>query len=255
MRSNLLDMMDGVGQVTLNHLKSFSFIVRGRIKVTHVIEQASQIGFDSLGIVFLINFISGAVLALNAVDKFAMTGATHYVGALVALATVREMGPMFTAFAMSARSGTAMSAEIGNMSVSNQIDALKILHISPWRYLMAPRVLACMLVLPCMTILGDVFGILGGMVTARYVAFLNERMFLDSIWLILKPYDLFVSLLKAVIFSLLIGGIAVTAGLNAKGGARFVGLATTHATVWSAISIIIADFFLTWIFFGTRLSV
>jgi phospholipid/cholesterol/gamma-HCH transport system permease protein len=161
------------------------------------------------------------------------------------------MAPIFTAMAVGARSGTAMAAEIANMAVTQQLDALHIMRINPIRYLLAPRLLACILCMPLITMLSEAVGIVGGMLTAWWSARIHFHMFLDSVWLNLEPYDIEVSLLKAVIFGVLLAGITVTVGLNTRGGARHVGLAATYATVWSTITIIIADFFLTWMFFGT----
>jgi len=247
-------MLLGVGQVSQNLLKSARFVAQWRVNPRHVLVQMGQIGADSLPVALLISVISGCVLSLHAAEKFAMTGANAYVGALVALATVREMGPIFTAMAVGARAGTAMTAEMANMAVTNQLDALTMMRVDPIRYLMVPRVLACILVLPMVTLLSEVVGIMGGMITAWWTTRIHFHMYLDSVWLNLKPYDVEVSLIKSVVFALILGGITVTTGLNAKGGARNVGLATTHATVWTAITIIIADFFLTWIFFGTSFT-
>lgn len=244
-------MLEGVGQVSLNLGHTARFIWDRRVNVRHVFQQAAIIGADSLPIAMIISIISGCVLALHAAEKFAMTGANSYVGALVALAIVREMGPIFTAMAIGARAGTAISAEIANMAVTSQLDALKVMHVSPIRYLMVPRVIACVLCMPLVTILAEAVGILGGMVTSRATAMIHYSMYLDSVWLALEWYDIEVSLIKAMVFGLILAGIAVTTGMNARGGAKSVGLATTHATVWTAITVIIADFFLTWIFFGT----
>lgn len=248
------DILEGVGQVSINLSRSFGFIAEKRIKIVHVLQQMASIGYDSIPIVIIISLISGCVLALHAADKFAMTGANAYVGALVALAMVREMAPIFTALAVGARAGTAISTEIANMAVTNQLDALRVMRVSPIRYLMVPRVIACVLCLPLLTILSETVGILGGMFTARFSALIHYSIYLDSVWLNLDWYDIQISLSKAAIFGLILAGITVTTGINTRGGARSVGLAATHATVWTAITVIIADFFLTWIFFGTSFT-
>lgn len=245
------DMLEGIGQVSLNLTRTFRFVEEGRVKISQVLVQTALIGVDSIPVALIISIIAGSVLALHAADKFAMTGANAYVGALVALAMVREMGPIFTALAVGARAGTAISAEIANMSVTSQLDAMRVMHVSPIRYLMVPRVLACMISLPLITILSEAIGIIGGMYVAQNVARIHYSMYLDSVWLSLEWNDIEVSLIKALVFGVLISAISVAIGLNAKGGARNVGLATTQATVWTAITVIIADFFLTWMFFGT----
>ncbi len=248
------DMLEGVGQVSFNIGQALRYIGKYRIDVKQVFHQIGVIGFDSLPVAMIISVISGSVLALHAAEKFAMTGANAYVGALVALATVREMGPIFTAMAVGARAGTAISAEIANMAVTNQLDAMKIMHVSPIRYLMVPRLIACVISLPLITVLSEAVGILGGMIVAKNVALIHYAMYMDSVWLNLKWYDIEVSLIKAAIFGLILAGITVTIGLKTKGGAKNVGLATTQATIWTAISIIIVDFFLTWMFFGTSFN-
>jgi len=244
-------MAEGIGQVTANLGESFIYIWERRIHSAHVAQQVASIGFDSLPIALIINLVSGCVLALNAADKFAMTGATAYVGSLVAMATVREMAPIFTALGVGARAGTAISAEIANMGVTNQLDALQVMRVSPIRYLMVPRVLACIICMPMMTLLSEAVGILGAMIVTQAEAHIHYAMFLDSVWLSLKWYDIEISLIKAVVFGIILAGISVTVGLNTKGGARQVGLATTQATVWTAICVLIADFLMTWMFFGT----
>lgn len=254
MPSAISEMLTGLGQVSENLAQSLYYLRTGQIKWSHVLVQAAQIGVDALPIAVIINLISGSVLALNAADKFAMTGAQSYVGALVALASVREMAPMFTALAVGARSGTAISAEIANMAVTQQLDALRMMQVNPIRYLMAPRVIACVLTMPLITLITEFFSILGGMLTAKHAIGLHYSLFMDAIWLNLKVYDIEVSLVKALVFGLLVAGISITTGLNTTGGARNVGHATTQSTMWIAISVLIADFFMTWMFFGTRFS-
>lgn len=251
MRAPVEGMFEGIGQVTQNLGQAIHYIWEHRINSRQVMQMMAEVGFDSVPIALIISFIAGCVLALHAAERFAMTGANAYVGALVALAMVREMAPIFTALAVGARAGTAISAEIANMAVTNQLDALNMMHVSPIRYLMVPRLLACIICLPLITLLAEAIGIFGGMMTARYTALIHPNLFLDSVKLSVELYDIEVSLIKAAIFGLILAAIAVTVGLNTRGGARNVGLATTQATVWTAITIIVADFFLTWIFFGT----
>jgi phospholipid/cholesterol/gamma-HCH transport system permease protein len=200
----------------------------------------------------LICTIAGSVLALQSAQRFAQSGATAYVGGLVALAIVREIAPIFTCLAVGARAGTAIAAEIANMQVTEQVDALRILRISPIRYLLVPRLLACLCALPMLTLIGSVVAIAGGMVVAQTVTGLHYSKFLESVWLSLKPSDVRISLFKAMIFGIILAAISCTVGLNTRGGAKDVGLATTRAVVLISITIIIADFLLTWVFFGPQ---
>ncbi|WP_373532254.1 MlaE family ABC transporter permease [Vampirovibrio sp.] len=247
----LTHFLDEAGCLFINVWDSFVFLAKGRTDWQKTIVQTALVGFDSLGMSVLICVITGSVLALQTASKFAQTGTDSYVGGLVALAIVRELGPIFTCLSVGARAGTAIAAEIANMKVTNQVDALRVMGINPIRYLFLPRMLACMIALPMLTIIGEVTAILGGMFVADWVSGLHYHMYLESVWLFVKPYDIRVSLFKAVIFGMILAAISCTVGLNAKGGAREVGLSTTKAVVWIAVTIMITDFFLTWIFFGT----
>jgi phospholipid/cholesterol/gamma-HCH transport system permease protein len=240
-----------IGQMTLTGWSGLSFIGRGRISLQKTLAAMAAIGYDSLPMSLLISLITGSVITLQTAEKFSQTGADAYIGGVVALAVVRELAPIFTCLAVGARAGTAISAEIANMKVSNQIDALHIMHVNPVRYLVVPRLIACVLSLPMLTVLGEVIAIVGGMLVARFTADLHYYKYMESIWLILKPYDIWVSLVKAFVFGILLAIICCTIGLTTTGGARDVGKSTTRAAVWTAIAIIIFDFFLTWIFFGS----
>lgn len=238
------------GILFLTILDSFRFVFKGRIDWRKTLYQTAAVGFESLPMSLLICLIAGSVLALQTADKFAQTGADAYVGGLVALAVVREIGPIFACLAVGARAGTAIAAEIANMQVTEQVDALRIMRVDPIRYLVVPRLLACIFALPMITVLGETVAILGGMVVAQTVSNLHYNKYLESVWLYLKPYDIRVSIIKAIIFGMLLAAISCTVGLNARGGAKDVGLSTTKSVVWISITIIITDFFLTWIFYG-----
>lgn len=248
---SVIRFLEDAGILFLNVWQCLKYTFSGQIDWMKAIVQAALVGFDSLGMSILICTIAGSVLALQTADKFAQTGADSYVGGLVALAIVREIGPIFTCLAVGARAGTAIAAEIANMQVTNQVDALRVMRVDPIRYLMLPRMLACLFALPMLTIIGEVVAILGGMLIAQAVAQLHYHKYLESVWLYLKWSDVRVSLIKAAVFGLILAAISCTVGLNARGGARDVGLSTTKAVIWISITIIIADFFLTWIFFGT----
>jgi phospholipid/cholesterol/gamma-HCH transport system permease protein len=241
---------ESVGDLTLNMVNSVKSIGKGRLDIGQTLVQTAIVGFDSLPMSILICVIAGGVLALQTAERLSQSGAENYVGGLVALAIVRELGPIFTCLAVGARAGTAIAAEIANMQVTEQIDALRSMRIDPIRYLMTPRLLACIISLPMLTIVGEVAAILGGMFVARSVVNLHYSKYLDSVWLFVKMSDIRVSLIKAVIFGVILATISCTVGLNARGGARDVGLSTTKAVVWISTTIIVADFFLTWIFFG-----
>ncbi|MEB3287941.1 MAG: ABC transporter permease [Vampirovibrionales bacterium] len=250
----LIAFLEDAGRLFILLWESAYFIFTGRIEWVKTLTQAASIGFDSLPMTVLICLISGSVLALQTADKFAMTGADDYVGGLVALAVVREMVPIFACLTVGARSGTAIAAELAFMKVDEQVDALQVMKVSPIRYLVVPRILASIIALPMLTLVGEVIAVLGGMVVAQGVTKLHYYKYMESVWLFLERRDVLVSVYKAAIFGLIMSAICCTVGLLTKGGARDVGLATTKAVVWTAVCIIIADFILSWIFFGASYS-
>jgi len=243
-------LLENTGLVFINLSACIRHVWKREVDWRKAMTQIAMVGFDSLGMSILICTIAGSVLALQTATRFAQSGALSYVGGLVSLAVVREIGPIFTCLAVGARSGTAIAAEIANMKVNEQIDALRTLKISPVRYLMLPRLIGCILSLPMLTMIGMVSAIIGGMAVSQTVTGLHFTQFLDSCWLSLKPYDIRVGLFKSVIFGITLAAISCTIGLNTRGGAKDVGLATIRAVVWTSISIIILDFLLTWAFFG-----
>lgn len=243
--------LDRMGTLVIYLIQSFECIIKGRVNWKHTFYQISAIGADSTLMSLIICVIAGSVLALQSAEKFAQTGADAYVGGLVAVAIVREIGPIFACLAVSARSGTAIASELANMKVTNQVDALKIMHINPIRYLMVPRLIACVVSLPMLTMISQVCAILGGCVVAFLVSGLHYSKYLESVWLNLAPYDIEISMVKAAIFGMMLASISCTVGLTTEGGAKDVGLSTTKSAVATCLAIVVMDFFLTWIFFGT----
>jgi len=224
---------------------------RGReINIKNTINQAAIIGYDSLPIALTICVVAGAVLSLQVAERFILSGADAYVGGLVSIAITREMAPIFASLAIGARAGTAITAEIGNMSVTEQIDALKTLKIDPIDYLLIPRLLAGFIVVPLVTILAELIGIVGGMFVANATVKLHPYLYLRSVWLYTDTYDIFVSLLKAAVFGVLVTLICTCHGLRTTGGAREIGISTTRAAIWSAVAVLLFDLLLSWIFFA-----
>jgi phospholipid/cholesterol/gamma-HCH transport system permease protein len=243
--------LDWVGYVVSNLLGSLRYILTGQVSRAETFRLISQIGFDGLLVAMIIAFIAGAVLALQTAEKFARTGAEGYVGGLVAIAVCREMAPIFTCLSVGAQSGTAIAAELAHWQVTSQIDALRVLRVDPLRYLMAPRVLACLVALPLMTLLANIAAVLGGMAIAKFAVHLHPIKYLESIWLMLRPFDIFAGWLKACVFALCMSAISVSLGFRAKGGAEAVGQSATKAAVWTALVIMLMDFVLTWLLFAS----
>lgn len=242
-------MIKLTGDCTLNLLESLKFIFSRNFRFKECIKQMANIGADSLSIAGIIVFITGAVISLQLSKQFSMSGTEGYIGGVIAFAIIRELGPGFTALAISARSGTAMAAEVANMKITDQVDAMKTLGVSPIGYLFAPRLVAATIAIPLVSIIAQLIGIIGGIIVAYATVELHPNMFLYSIWTFMDVNDLFIGLIKAAAFGLLISLVCCTQGYLAKGGAKEVGEATTKAAMYSTIVLFICDLLLSWIFF------
>lgn len=238
-----------IGHCTQNLLKSLSFLFKGQISLKNTLTQAAIIGFDSTPIAIIISLVSGSVLTLQIAKQFIQNGADAYIGGLVGVAIIREMAPLFASLAIGARAGTAIAAEVANMKVTEQVDALRLLKVDPVYYLILPRIIAGAIMIPLTTILAMFLGIVGGMLVAWATVGLHFNRFINSVWLYIEINDIYTSIFKAMIFGILITLICATIGLLTKGGAKEVGKATTKAAIWTASAVILADFLLTWIFY------
>ncbi|MDD3013762.1 MAG: ABC transporter permease [Candidatus Gastranaerophilales bacterium] len=241
---------DFVGQCVINLYKTLKYIVTGRVNIKNTLIQSAIIGYDSVPIALVIALVSGAVLALQVSRQFVLTGAESNIGGLISVAIIREMAPIFAALSIGARAGTAIAAEIANMQVTEQIDAIKTLKIDPIEYIFVPRIIAGVFMVPLVTILSEFIGIMGGMWIADFTVDVHPNRYLNSVWLYTSAHDIEVSLIKAATFGLLITLICATHGMTTKGGAREVGITTTKAAIGTALAILVFDYFLTWIFYG-----
>ncbi len=226
------------------------FLLKGKLNLKHFMHQAAFIGFDSLMIALILTTFSGMVIALQVAKEMVKQGAGNFVGGLVTLAVIRELAPIMTGFAVIALAGSAFAAELSTMKITNQIDALKVLRVNPIRYLVVPRVLSATLAMPLMVIITAFSGIMGGMFVSNALADLHPGVYLDSVWYQLHPKDIVACLTKSAVFGYLTAITATSIGINTRGGAREVGLATTRAVVWSFVLNTISDYFLTYLFYG-----
>lgn len=206
--------------------------------------QMNKIGVGSLGIVLLTGFFTGGVLILQMYPTLEYYGAQSNTGQGIATSLIRELGPVLTALIVAGRVGSAISAELGAMVVSQQIDAMRALGTSPVRRLVTPRVAALVITLPLLTISGDVFGMVGGGVVAKQLHGLDINLYISSVRTGTQIDDLIAGMIKPIFFGLIIGVISCHKGLTTKGGTVGVGESTTQAVVASSINVIIADFFL-----------
>jgi phospholipid/cholesterol/gamma-HCH transport system permease protein len=209
-----------------------------------IVLQMDQIGVGSLSIVVLTGFFTGGVLILQAYPTLAYYGAQSNAGQGVATSLIRELGPVLTALMVAGRVGSAISAELGAMVVSQQIDAMRALGTSPARKLVTPRIIALVTTLPLLTIAADLFGLIGGGIVANQLYGLDTNVYISSVRTGTDINALVTGIIKPVFFGLLIGLISCHKGLTTKGGTAGVGVSTTQAVVLSSICVIIADFFL-----------
>lgn len=215
-----------------------------------LLRQLIEIGFYSLPVVALTTLFSGMVIALQTYSGFSQFSAEGAVSLVVLVAVTRELAPVMAGLMVAGRIGAAMAAEIGTMRVTEQIDALSTLSTNPIKYLIVPRVIAGVIMLPILVLIGDVIGICGGYMIGVSKLDFNATTYLVSTWEYLKPMDLISGLTKAAVFGFIITLLGCYNGFNSKGGAQGVGQATTNAVVSSSILILIFNYILTEVFFA-----
>jgi phospholipid/cholesterol/gamma-HCH transport system permease protein len=211
------------------------------VKASHVFRQMVVMGVDSVGIVGLVGIAVGAVLALQAAYQLKQFGALLYTGSLVALSVTRELGPLLAAIVITGRVGARMAAELGTMKVQEEVDALTTMGLNPIRYLVVPRCIAIIVVLPCLTVLADVMGMLGGFIVGTLALDINPYLYVSNSFKMLVLKDVYTGLIKSGLFAATIGLVSCYQGLAVEGGAEGVGKATTQAVVISIILIIVGD--------------
>lgn len=219
------------------------------IRRRHIVDQMVRIGIESLPIVTLISLFTGIILAFQTAYQMEKMSAEMYIANIVALSITRELGPVLTALIVAGRVGAAITAELGTMNVTEQIDALETLATSPIKFLVVPRLLSLMLMLPILTIYSDLIGMFGGYLICVYKLGINSHLYIDLTFETLAYKDIFTGLIKACFFGIIVAMVACLEGLNTKGGAEGVGKATTVAVVTSFILIIAVDCLLTALFY------
>lgn len=246
--ANVKRFIIAVGEATLLAFSGLRGIFTTPFDLRLIIREADSIGVKSLFLTGIIALFTGMVLSLQTIYGLSLYGAELYVGSVVSLTIVREMGPVLTAIMVGGRVGSGIAAEIGSMQVTEQIDAIRALGANPIKKLVTPRIMAAMLVLPMLTVAADAIGILGGLIIAIYELNINYEYYLNTIWMILTTSDFYTGVGKTVIFGFIIAVVGCYYGLNTKGGTMGVGRSTTIAVVTNSILILIADFFLTKLF-------
>ena len=213
------------------------------------LRQMAAVGVDALPMVGIMSMCAGFILAMQAGAELRRFGALQYVMDTVAIGFTRELGPLLTAFVVSGRSGSAFSAEIGTMVVTSEIDALRTMAIDPIEFVLAPKYLAAIITIPCLSMMSNAFGILAGFgfmfITTGYRFPMYLRYVADSIQL----HDVFTGLLKSLVFAIIIVNVGCLEGFRTRGGPDAVGRSATSAVVWSTFLVIVADVFFTAIFY------
>ncbi len=236
--------LGGIGVLGWDLLRS----ARGRWETGEILRQMDALGVQSISITNLTALFTGMVLALQTAYALAQFGGKLFVGRVVVLSLCRELGPTLTALMVAARVGAGITAELGTMAVTEQVDAVRALGTSPLMKLVLPRVLAVTAMLPVLTLLADFLGMIGGLFIAVFEIRIGASFYLSTVMQSLKYNDLMHGLCKTPVFGLEIALIACYNGLSATGGADGVGRATTATVVLASITVLITDFFLTKLF-------
>jgi phospholipid/cholesterol/gamma-HCH transport system permease protein len=230
-------------------VRTFAWTFRRPFDLREWVRQMAKVGVGSLPVILLTAMFTGMVLALQTFSTLKRVNAEGYVGTLVALSMVRELGAVLGALVLAGRSGSAMGAELGTMRVTEQIDALEVLATDPVHYLVVPRVWATTIMLPLLVALGDAIGIVGGYLVTVVLLGANPVAYLDNTFRFMDLSDLMSGIIKATVFGFLIALIGCQQGYHAGGGAEGVGRATTRAVVLASMAVLISDFFLTKLLF------
>lgn len=242
-------MISFFGLCVENLISSIKYLFSKQVRFSSVVSQAAAISYDSLTISLIIVFIAAAVIAIQVSKQFLMSGADSYIGGTITLVIIREIAPGFAALAIGARAGTAISAEIANMQVTSQVDAIKTLKVDPVGYYFTPRLIAAGITVPMVVLISELIGIVGGMFVCLFTIHLHPNRYINSVWLWLNIRDVYISLLKALIFGVLIALVCATQGYTTRGGAKEVGDSTTQAAIKSTIYMLIADFIINLIYY------
>lgn len=240
-----LAALDRLGTVLLLTAQTVAWTIRPPYRLGQLFLAMEFIGVKSIFIVALTGTFSGMVLSLQTVHSLRQFSAEGVVGSVVAVSLCREISPVFAALMVTARAGSAMAAELGNMRVTEQIDALVTMGVSPVQYLLSPRLVASVLMLPLLVILYTCVGMAGAWVVSVQWMAVDPGIFISNIEKYLVPSDLTMGFLKALVFGFLVSAISTAQGFYASGGAKGVGEATTRAVVLSAVAILVANYLLT----------
>jgi phospholipid/cholesterol/gamma-HCH transport system permease protein len=224
--------------------QSMAWLVRPPFRLKLFLEQMEFVGVGSLTIILLVGFFSGAVAAQQAIAALEIFGQERFVGATVGLSLAQELAPVFTALMITARAGSGMATELGSMRITEQIDALTTFAVNPVQYLVTPRIIATVIMMPVMTMVFNIVGLLGAYLYSIYLKDIDLGQFIEMYTYWTDPKDYVIGGTKSIVFGAALSLVACFEGFNIRGGAKEVGLATTRAVVAGSVSVLVLDYFL-----------
>ncbi|HXK46318.1 MAG TPA: ABC transporter permease [Deltaproteobacteria bacterium] len=253
-------MVENIGRMTISFLEELgaffifffqavSQLARPPIFLKQYFKQMEFIGIRSTPVVMLTGIFTGMVSALQTHHGFSLFGAESLVGSTTALGLLRELGPVLAALMVTARAGSAMTAEIGIMQVTQQVDALVVMGVNPFKYLIIPRVVATVIMMPMLTLIFDAIGMIGSYIVGTVILDIDKGVFMARIMEYVSYEDLFSGLIKSCFFGGILAVVCCFKGYSTSGGAEGVGKSATQSVVISSVSILIADYMLTAIMF------
>lgn len=248
--ATFLDGLSATGRITLFAFRSLWIGIRPPYYPKLWLHQMIEIGYYSLPVVGMTAIFTGMVLALQSYTGFSRFNAETAIPNVVVLSLTRELGPVLAGLMVAGRIGAAMAAELGTMRVTEQIDALSTLSTNPYRYLVFPRILAGILMLPCLVAIADIIGVGGGYIVSIYKLGFNPANYLRNTVEFVEAQDIISGLIKAAFFGFLVALMGCYNGFHSKGGAQGVGKATTNAVVMASILILASNYILTELFFA-----
>ncbi|MFA4993708.1 MAG: ABC transporter permease [Bdellovibrionales bacterium] len=248
----LLDFLSVVGRLSQFAIRSVRHCFLPPFYLRQTLKQFLDIGYYSLPVVGLTTLFTGMVLALQSHTGFSRFDAESAIPTVVVLSITRELGPVMAGLMVAGRIGASIAAELGTMRVTEQIDALSTLSTNPYKYLIAPRLIAGTLMLPLLVLIGDIIGVFGGFVVSVYDLGFNAANYISQTWQYLEFRDVTSGLWKAATFGFIITLMGCYHGFNSKGGAQGVGKATTNAVVSASILILVVNYLLTGLFFAGK---
>ncbi|MDD2804984.1 MAG: ABC transporter permease [Elusimicrobiales bacterium] len=238
-------LTQALGAAALMLRSVFFWFFRSRLEVHETVKQCVSIGVDSVTVTALTSFFTGMVLSLQTGNSSKnLFNEPLYIGTMVAFTMLKELGPVLTSIVVAGRAGAVVTAEIGTMAVTEQIDALYTLGTNPTRYLLVPRYIAFMVMLPLLTVLADFLGILGGALVGVVRLGIPTSVFMNDIYTYVEIGDFMHGFLKTFAFAFMIATVSCYKGMNTRGGAEGVGKATTEAVVASMVLVMVIDYFI-----------